>query len=77
MEAQKTRYRYLDYFAGVWRTVKCQLLRQNGRTATIKLLEFGPKGRPPGSEMRVHIKSLDWKMVVDTTDLSWHAWTDI
>lgn len=85
MESQITTYRYLDYFAGVYRTVRCQLLEHNDRTAKIKLLGFGPKGRQPGSLMRVHIKSLDWKKVLATTDLktpetsvpAWHAWTDV
>ena len=77
MDTQTTTYRYLDYYAQAWRTVRCQLLSHNGKTANIRLLAFGPKGRPPGSEMRVHLKSLDWKQIVETTDLSWHAWTDI
>ena len=77
MDSQITTYRYLDYFAGVWRTVRCQLVKQTDKTAIIKLLGFGPKGRPPGSLMRVLIKELDWKQIIRNTDLSWHAWTDV
>lgn len=73
----RTTYRWLDYHAGVWRSARCEIVSESPRTMTIRLLGFGPKGRPPGTLMRVHIKSLDLERVVDTTELSWHAWTDI
>ena len=85
MESQTSHYRYLDYFSKTWRKVRCQIVQVHDRTVTIRLLAFGPNGRQPGSLMRVHKKSIDWKKVLATTDLktpetsvpAWHAWTDV
>lgn len=73
----ETTYRYLDYFAGVYRKCRCRLMSQNGKTAVIQLIEFGPKNKPPGTIMRVRVKSLDWNKVIDHTQLGWHEYTDI
>lgn len=51
-------YRWLDYFAKQYRLTRCEVLSANGKTAMIRLLGFGRNGTPPGTEMRVHIKSL-------------------
>ncbi len=77
MEPQATTYRYLDYFAGVYRKCRCQMIGQNGKTAVIRLIDYGPKGKPPRTILRVHVKSLDLKRILDSTELSWHQYTDI
>lgn len=69
-------YRFLDYFSGHRYAIRCEVLDKGTRTTTIKLKEFGPNGRGPGSVMRVHNKSLSIETPKYEPDLSWHKWTD-
>lgn len=73
----ETFYNYWDYFRAMRRKCRCRILDQRPRTILIELLEFGPKGKPPGTRMRVHTKSVDLDNVVESPDLSWHIYTDI
>ena len=57
-----TYYRFLDYFGGVYQKCKVEIrsFKDAGKTAIIKLIECGPNGARPGTEMRVHKKSLEY-----------------
>lgn len=68
-------YRWLDYWSGQYRKVRCEILSSNGKTTTIRLKGYGPNNRPPESVMRVRPSSVitDQKKEPDT---SWHEWTD-
>lgn len=71
-------YTYLDFFNGEIRHAKCEVISKTRKTALIRLTEFGPKGRPPGSEMRVRLSSLG--IVPDPPegfDPDWRTYTDI
>jgi hypothetical protein len=57
-QKQVVKYRWRESFADIWHETKCEVLSHNDKTAVIKLLEFGKNGRRPGSQMRVHLKSL-------------------
>lgn len=76
-QTYETNYHYWDYFAAKRRKCRCRVIDYGQKTVLIELLEFGPKGKPPGTRMRVHTKSIDWKKVIQHTDLSWHEYTDI
>lgn len=76
-DMENTTYHYWDYFTATRRQCRCRIIEYGQRTLLIKLLDFGPKGKPPGTVMRVHKKSVDWKKVIDCTELSWHQYTDI
>ena len=67
------RYRWREAFAPIWHTTRCEVLEYNNKTAKIKLLEFGKNGARPGTEMRVHLKSLvGFKPIVDEPE--WHKY---
>lgn len=66
----------MDYYSGIWRKSRVEVLEQNDRTAKIRLLEFGPRGKEPGAVMRVQLKSLESFQQVRLTDTSWHRYTD-
>ena len=51
-------YRWTDYFSRQRHECRCELLARKTTTATIKLLGYGPNGRPPGSVMNVQLKSV-------------------
>lgn len=51
-------YRWFDYFSKRYRLTRCEVVESNGRTALIRILEFGRNGAPPGTTLRVHTKSL-------------------
>ena len=73
-------YRYQDYFTKQRHQVRCLVEDRTGKSVLIKLLEFGPNGRPPGTRMRVRRKSVEMEQPeerVVQTDLSWHEYTDI
>lgn len=56
----KTTYTYLDYFTHTWQTRKVEVIKETEKTADIKMLEFGPRGCPPGSILKgVHKKNLE------------------
>lgn len=75
---QTVQYRYLDFYSNTWRICRCYVVSHTDKTAVIKLVEFGPRGRTPGSTMRVMIKSLiGFKQMSTEPDLSWHKYTDI
>lgn len=71
-------YRYMDYWTKQRHSCRVTVLDRTGATALIRLNEFGPKGRPPGTTMRVRRKSLDIQEEKPVqTELNCHAWTDI
>ena len=57
-ENKIVKYRWREPYANVWHTTKCEVLSHNDKTAVIKLLEFGKCGARPGTQLRVHLKSL-------------------
>lgn len=70
-------YRYQDFWSKQRHSCRCDVLDRTGKSVLIRLLEYGPQGRPPGTKMRVQRKSLDIpedKAV--QTELNWHEWTD-
>lgn len=73
-------YTYQDYWTKQRHTVRCEVIDRGSATVFIRLREYGPQGRPPGTTMRVRKKSV--KLPGETTamqkelDLSWHDWTD-
>lgn len=72
------KYRWRESFANVWHETRCEVLLHNDKTAVIKLKEFGKNGRPPGSQMRVHLGSLvgfDDGKPKPTPDDSWKKYT--
>lgn len=70
-------YNYQDYFTKQRHSVRCELLGRNNTTATIRLLGYGPKGRPPGTTMRVKLKSVGIRPEPRLqNELNWHDWTD-
>lgn len=72
------RYRFLDFYANTWRTCRCYVMSHTDKTAIIKLVEFGPRGKTPGTIMRVSLKSLvGFETNRTEPDLSWHDYTDI
>lgn len=52
-------YRFLDYFSQTRCEVKAEVLESGEKTSRIKLLGYGPKNAVPGTEMRVHNKSIN------------------
>lgn len=52
-------YRFLDYFSQTRCEVKAEVLASGEKTSRIKLLGYGPKNAVPGTEMRVHNKSIN------------------
>jgi len=52
------QYRWLDYFTKQYRLTRCEVVESNGKTALIRLLGFGRNGTPPGTTLRVRIRSL-------------------
>lgn len=78
MSGQIVRYRWLDYFKNEWYETKCEVISHTDKTAVIKLLGFGKNGTPPGTRMRVHLKSLigfDYGNR-KKPDMSWRRHTD-
>ena len=71
-----TVYRYTDWFTGQVKSCRCTVIGESAATVTIRLDEFGPKGRPPGTVMRVRRKSVRYPRTVGEASLSWHEWTD-
>lgn len=73
-------YKWTEYFTKKRCQCRCEVLDRGrtGTTATIKLLEYGPGGRPPGTRMNVKLKSVGLKpeRQVTQTELDWHRWTD-
>ena len=69
-------YRYTDYYTGVSHTCRCTIIEYGVNTVRIRLDEFGPKGRPPGTVMRVRRSSVRCPRLVDESKLSWHDYTD-
>lgn len=75
---QVVKYRWRESFANVWHETRCEVLSHNDKTAVIKLKEFGKNGRPPGSQMRVQLKSLvgfDDGRGKPSVDDSWKEYT--
>ena len=71
-------YRYQDYWTKQRYSCRCLVEDRTGKSVLIRLLEFGPNGRPPGTRMRVRRKSLDLPEEKPVqTELNWHDWTDI
>jgi hypothetical protein len=77
-------YYYLDWYTKQRRSARCEILSRTDKTAVIRLLEYGPKGKPPKTKMRVYLSSLDLPKPQEPKqepkhdqDLSWHDWTDI
>lgn len=69
-------YNFLDWWTKQMLSVPCKIISRTAKTAVIKLLTFGPRGRKPGDTMRVNIKSLESEALQPEPDTSWHAWTD-
>ena len=69
-------YRYKDYFTGIVKMCRCTIVGYGRTTVKIRLDEFGPKGKPPGTTMWVQRKSVRRPRSVDESKLSWHDWTD-
>lgn len=70
-------YRYTDYWTKQRHSCCCELLSRTNTTATIRLKEYGPKGRPPGSVMRVKLASVGIRKEPPIRmDLDWHDYTD-
>ena len=75
------KYRWLDYYNDKWYVTECEVIKRKKRTADIKLLGWGPKGRKPGDIMQVHLKSLiglenGLQKKKGAPDLSWRKATD-
>lgn len=71
-------YKWTDYFTRQRLSCRCELLSRTQTTATIKLLGHGPRGRVPGSVMRVKLESVGIKRINPVQmDLDWHTYTDI
>lgn len=71
-------YKWTDYFTRQRLSCHCELLSRTQTTATIKLLGYGPRGRVPGSVMRVKLESVGIKRIKPVQmDLDWHIYTDI
>ena len=51
-------YRWYDYWRKCFNETKCVVLNTTGKTATIRLKEFGRNGLQPGSVTRCRISSL-------------------
>lgn len=55
-----TNYTYLDFYSNTRQTRKVEVIKENLKTADIKMLEFGPHNCPPGSILKgVHKKNLE------------------
>ena len=77
-ENKVVKYRWRESFANIWHETRCEVLSHNDKTAVIKLKEFGKNGRPPGSQMRVQLKSLvgfDDGKPKPAPDDSWKGYT--
>lgn len=71
-------YKYMDYWTKQRHRCRCTVLDRSGKRVLIRLLEYGPQGKPPGTQMRVDRSHLDLKEEKAVqTELSWHDWTDI
>ena len=71
-------YKWTDYFTRQRHSCRCELLSRTQTTATIKLLGYGPRGRVPGSVMRVKLESVGIRRIKPVQmDLDWHNYTDI
>ena len=75
------KYRWFDYYNDKWYVTECEVIKRKKRTADIKLLGWGPKGRKPGDIMQVHLKSLiglenGLQKKKGSPDLSWRKATD-
>lgn len=69
-------YRWREAYAPVWHKTRCEVLSDNGKTAQIKLLEFGKNGARPGTVMRVHLKSLvGYRKEVPYVEPKWHEYS--
>lgn len=70
------KYRWREPYNNIWHETKCEVISHNGKTATIKLLEFGKNGMRPGTILkRVHLKSLIGFNDVKEPDMSWKKYT--
>lgn len=65
-------YHYMDFFTGSRHSVECEVVSMTDKTAVIRLKGFGPKGRRPGTIMRVHLKSLS--NIEKCHDTSWRIY---
>ena len=54
----KVFYRWLDYYGKRYCETECEVISDNGKTAMIRLKGYARNNTPPGTEMRVHLKSL-------------------
>lgn len=75
----ESTYRWMDWFTKQRLHCRCEVLNRTRTTATIKLREYGPRGRVPGTVMNVKITSVDcFKKEAKPvqTELNWHDWTD-
>lgn len=72
-------YKWMDYWTKQRHQCRCELLSRTNTTATIKLIEYGPNNRPPGSVMRVKLASVGIRKEVPVKmnlNLDWHEYTD-
>lgn len=74
-------YKWVDNYSRQVRSCICEVLGfgNTGKTVTIVLKGFGPKGRPPGTQMRVKPESVGIKRVQEPSvheTPDWHRWTD-
>ena len=75
-QGKAVRYRWRESFANIWHETRCEVLSHNDKTAVIKLLEFGKNGARPGTQMRVHLKSLIGLDIPEQEpDMDWKKYT--
>lgn len=70
------KYTWREAFAPVWHASRCEVLSYTDKTAEIRLLEYGKNGTPPGTVMRVRLKSLKGFIKPAVTPPDWHGYTD-
>lgn len=75
MEAE---YKWQDYFTRQQHKCRCEVIDRTATRVTIRLKGYGPKGKPPGTLMKVKPESVGIRKETQHAqlDLSWHEWTD-
>lgn len=76
MEKKRYLYRWREAYGTRWFTTPCEVIEELNKTLRIRLIGIGKNGMRPGTELKVHKKSvLNWIEDHKPVDDSWKDYT--
>lgn len=75
--ANRVYYRWREPFQDAWHETACEVVSHTDKTAVIRLSGFGKNQTPPGTVMRVRLKSLRGFALPEPErdEPDWHRYT--